>query len=134
MKKVSVVKQNGVLLALTPGIYPRSGEQNKELGIFGKVKDLGGRDIVARATELFWYPSEVDVSIRPGWFYHTDQDKQVKSLNHLTDIYFKSVGYNSVLLLNIPPDLRGLINENRCAAAERIFQLFKENFCPVIMC
>ena len=98
--------------ALTPGIYPRSGEQNKELGIFGKAKDLGGRDIVARATELFWYPSEVDVSIRPGWFYHADQDKQVKSLNHLTDIYFKSVGYNSVLLLNIPPDLRGLINEN----------------------
>ena len=98
--------------ALTPGIYPRSGEQNKELGIFGKAKDLGGRDIVARATELFWYPSEVDVSIRPGWFYHADQDKQVKSLNHLADIYFKSVGYNSVLLLNIPPDLRGLINEN----------------------
>lgn len=116
--------------ALTPGIYPRSGEQNKELGIFGKAKDLGGRDIVARATELFWYPSEVDVSIRPGWFYHADQDKQVKSLNHLTDIYFKSVGYNSVLLLNIPPDLRGLINGNDVQRLKEFFQLFKENFCP----
>lgn len=114
--------------ALTPGIYPRSGEQNKELGIFGKAKDLGGRDIVARATELFWYPSEVDVSIRPGWFYHTDQDKQVKSLNHLTDIYFKSVGYNSVLLLNIPPDLRGLINENDVQRLKEFSSYLKKTF------
>lgn len=114
--------------ALTPGIYPRSGEQNKELGIFGKAKDLGGRDIVARATELFWYPSEVDVSIRPGWFYHADQDKQVKSLNHLTDIYFKSVGYNSVLLLNIPPDLRGLINENDVQRLKEFSGYLKKTF------
>ena len=114
--------------ALTPGIYPRSGEQNKEVGIFGKAKDLGGRDIVARATELFWYPSEVDVSIRPGWFYHADQDKQVKSLNHLTDIYFKSVGYNSVLLLNIPPDLRGLINENDVQRLKEFSSYLKKTF------
>ncbi|MCD7938731.1 MAG: alpha-L-fucosidase [Bacteroides intestinalis] len=114
--------------ALTPGIYPRSGEQNKGLGIFGKAKDLGGRDIVARATELFWYPSEVDVSIRPGWFYHADQDKQVKSLNHLTDIYFKSVGYNSVLLLNIPPDLRGLINENDVQRLKEFSSYLKKTF------
>lgn len=114
--------------ALTPGIYPRFGEQNKELGIFGKAKDLGGRDIVARATELFWYPSEVDVSIRPGWFYHADQDKQVKSLNHLTDIYFKSVGYNSVLLLNIPPDLRGLINENDVQRLKEFSSYLKKTF------
>lgn len=113
---------------LTPGIYPRSGEQNKELGIFGKAKDLGGRDIVARATELFWYPSEVDVSIRPGWFYHADQDKQVKSLSHLTDIYFKSVGYNSVLLLNIPPDLRGLINENDVQRLKEFSGYLKNTF------
>ena len=114
--------------ALTPGIYPRSGEQNKELGIFGKAKDLGGRDIVARATELFWYPSEVDVSIRPGWFYHADQNRQVKSLNHLTDIYFKSVGYNSVLLLNIPPDLRGLINENDVQRLKEFSSYLKKTF------
>lgn len=98
--------------ALVPGIYERSGEQNKKLGIFPKAKDLGGRNIIAKADELFWYPSEVDVSIRPGWFYHASQDNEVKSLAKLTDIYFESVGYNSVLLLNIPPDKRGLIHEN----------------------
>jgi len=63
-------------------------------------------------TGLVWYPAECDVSIRPGWFYHPQQDKKVKSLKRLLDIYFKSVGRNSVLLLNVPPDRRGLIHEN----------------------
>ncbi len=114
--------------ALTPSIYSRSGEQRQKLGIFGQAKDLGGRELVSRATELFWYPSEVDVSIRPGWFYHADQDKQVKSLNHLTDIYFKSVGYNSVLLLNIPPDLRGLINESDVQRLKEFSGYLKKTF------
>ncbi|MCL5098070.1 MAG: alpha-L-fucosidase [Candidatus Omnitrophica bacterium] len=63
-------------------------------------------------TGLVWWPAECDVSIRPGWFYHSSQDNQVKSLADLLDIYYKSVGRNSVLLLNLPPDRRGLINEN----------------------
>jgi alpha-L-fucosidase len=74
-------------------------------------KDLGSRDLVAKAQEAYWYPSEVDVSIRPGWFYHAEQDEQVRSLANLVNIYYRSVGCNSVLLLNIPPDRRGLIHE-----------------------
>ena len=79
--------------------------------------DLGSRAMLEKASELFWYPSEVDVSIRPGWFYHTYEDSKVKSVKQLMDIYCKSVGYNSVLLLNIPPDREGRIN---AADAQRL--------------
>ncbi|MGL5245662.1 MAG: alpha-L-fucosidase, partial [Sarcina sp.] len=59
-----------------------------------------------------WIVGEADVSIRPGWFYHSSQDNSVKSLSKLIDIYFNSVGRNAQLLLNIPPDKRGLVHEN----------------------
>lgn len=66
-------------------------------------------NIHPNAERKVWYPAECDVSIRPGWFWHADQDDKVKSLAHLVDIYFKSVGRNSVLLLNVPPNNRGLL-------------------------
>ena len=113
---------------LTPGIYARSEENNKRLGVFSKAEDLGSRDILKNATELFWYPSEVDVSIRPGWFYHKEEDNKVKSLKHLADIYFQSVGYNSVLLLNIPPDRRGLINEADVTRLKEFAEYRKQTF------
>jgi alpha-L-fucosidase len=76
------------------------------------AEDLGSREKIAAARALAWYPAETDVSIRPDWFYHASQDKEVKTPEKLIDIYFSSVGRNGVLLLNIPPDKRGLIHEN----------------------
>jgi alpha-L-fucosidase len=58
---------------------------------------------------LQWWPAECDVSIRDGWFYHADQ--LPKSVDDLTEIYFGSVGRNSVLLLNVPPDTQGLLHD-----------------------
>lgn len=77
-----------------------------------KDQDRGGRSKLLGATGLVWYPAETDVSIRPGWFYHSSEDNKVKSPEKLLDIYYNSVGKNSVLLVNIPPDKNGLINEN----------------------
>ncbi len=58
-----------------------------------------------------WRPGESDVSIRPGWFWHRKEDDKVRSVENLVDLYFKSVGRNSLLLLNVPPNDQGLLSD-----------------------
>lgn len=101
--------------ALSPLAAEGGKENNERLGIEEKSKDLGSRELIEKAHKLFWYPSEVDVSIRPGWFYHPREDEQVKSLSELVNIYFHSVGMNSVLLLNVPPMPGGKLAEEDVA-------------------
>jgi len=77
-------------------------------------EDLGSRAFLEHEKDLIWYPAETDVSIRPGWFYHPEEDSKVKSLESLLHIYETSVGGNAVLLLNVPPDTAGRIHEEDC--------------------
>lgn len=58
-----------------------------------------------------WIPAETDVSIRPGWFWRESENDRVKSVEDLMNIWISSVGRNSLLLLNVPPDTRGRIHE-----------------------
>ena len=57
-----------------------------------------------------WIPAECDVSIRPGWFYHPEEDDKVKTPEQLADLYYKSVGRNATFLLNFPVDRDGRVN------------------------
>jgi len=81
----------------------------------GKAAD-GARDPIKRLQHgdrggTVWRPGESDVSIRPGWFYHPQEDSKVRSVENLVDLYFKSVGRNSLLLLNVPPNREGLLSD-----------------------
>lgn len=71
-------------------------------------EDLGSRDVVSKNANLIWYPAEVDVSIRKGWFY--PGGGKTKSTRQLINIYLNSVGNNCTLLLNVPPNDKGVIS------------------------
>lgn len=75
-----------------------------------------------------WVPGEADVSIRPGWFYHTSEDDKVHTLDEMVDFYYQSVGRNATFLLNIPPDRRGLIHENDIQRLKEYSAVIKADF------
>ncbi|MEU2020877.1 alpha-L-fucosidase [Streptomyces sp. NPDC016469] len=79
--------------------------------------DIGSRTrlLDPSVNYLQWYPAEADVSNRPGWFYH--EDEQPKTAAQLMNLYEKSVGRNASLLLNVPPAPDGRI------ASEDVAQL-----------
>jgi len=91
---------------------------------------MPGFDKYAKGQEngTHWVPTECDVSIRPGWYYHPEEDEKVKSLSALVDIYFNAVGRNSNFLLNLPVDKRGLIHENDEAQLMKLAAFLKEMY------
>ena len=89
---------------------------------------LGSREAIRDAGPLVWYPAEVNTSIRPGWFYHPEQDGQVRSLGELLEIYGQSVGGNATFLLNVPPDTRGQFHENDAARLSELGNALRAAF------
>lgn len=83
-------------------------------------EDLGSRKILEKNAYLAWYPAEVDVSIRKGWFYHKKDDRTVKSARRLFNIYLKSVGNNCTLLLNVPPTDKGVICQKDVSVLKKL--------------
>lgn len=100
--------------ALAESIQEKSqqadNEEFRQRKITSDMEDLGSRKALEGETDLIWYPAEVNTSIRPGWFYHPEEDDKVKSLKELIHIYTGSVGGNATFLLNIPPMPNGLLN------------------------
>ena len=106
-------------------------ESFRQRKISASDRDLGSREILENEEDLIWYPAEVNLSIRPGWFYHEEEDDKLKSLDELMKVYVNSVGGNANMLLNVPPNKDGLIAEGDVLRlkemGEEIERLFREN-------
>lgn len=105
--------------------YTPHGSNNDKPGI-GNTKYKEGE--TGTKNGAFWMPAEVDVSIRPGWFYHKSEDGKVRDLNSLKEIYFKSVGNGAGWNLNLPPDRTGQINVNDVKALEEFQDYLTQSF------
>lgn len=103
-------------------------ESFRARGIRSEDMDLGSRRALENEEELIWYPAEVDTSIRPGWFYHREEDGRVKSAQELFELYLKTVGGNATLLLNIPPNTDGLFSPEDVEQLEQLGRLIKNSF------
>jgi alpha-L-fucosidase len=75
-----------------------------------------------------WIPAETDVSIRPGWFWHAKENDKVRSPQNLVNLYYQSVGRNSLLLLNIPPNSNGLFEPQDVQAIKEFRNILDETF------
>lgn len=97
-------------------------------------EDLGSRNLLKNCPELCWYPAEVDVSIRKGWFYSKKTNLTVKSAKKLFNIYIRSVGNNCTLLLNVPPSDKGTIHMKDAMALRALGKKIREMHSkPVIV-
>lgn len=89
-------------------------------------EDLGSRKILSKNAYLSWYPAEVDVSIRRGWFHHKADNSKVKSVKKLFNIYLTSVGNNCTLLLNVPPTNKGVIHKRDVSRLKKLGKKIKD--------
>ena len=93
--------------------------------------DLGSLSKIKNCLEnngfLHWYPAETNTSIREGWFWR-DEAQYVKSPQKITDIWYRSVGGNTVFLLNIPPNNKGLFSEHDVDVLKKVGKQLSETF------
>ena len=90
--------------------------------------DLGSRQKYNQVSHLIWYPSQVKVSLRPGWFYHDEHDYQVKDAQTLLDYYFGSVGRNSTLVLGLAINRKGLLPEPDVSSLNQFKDAYNQIF------
>lgn len=110
-------------------IQKNSQSEEKDTSALKDIKsvdmDLGSRKILKDAQDLCWYPAEVDVSIRKGWFWSAKDNITVKSVKKLMKIYYSSIGNNCTLLLNVPPTKKGVIHKKDAKRLEEFGSAIK---------
>ena len=76
-----------------------------------------------------WMPNEVDVSIlRPNWFWSPTSQRNLLTLDTMTEIYYRSIGRGAQLLLNVPPDTSGLMPAEDVTRARQFGQEIQRRF------
>ena len=104
---------------------PHAPDEGKQPGN-GYTKDFEGTE--GQRDGKYWMPAECDVSLRPGWFYHKDQDDKVKPVDTLLSLYYQSVGRGACLDLGLSPDRRGLLFENDVDTLKKFGEILKNTF------
>ena len=104
---------------------PHAPEPGKEPGN-GFTKDAEGTE--GHRNGKYWMPAECDVALRPGWFYHKEQDEKVKSPDTLLSLYYQSVGRGACLDLGLSPDRRGMLNDNDVNSLKEFGTRLKQTF------
>lgn len=92
------------------------------------VDDLGSREVLYKGQYLHYQPAETDVSIRDGWFYRDDEKQRVRSADDVFDMYERSTGGNSVLLLNIPPNKAGRFSERDSSVLAEVGRRIRDTY------
>jgi alpha-L-fucosidase len=92
------------------------------------AEDLGSREIIYNANYLHYQPAETNTSIREGWFYRDDTNQKVRSADDVFDIYERSVGGNSIFLLNIPPNREGEISSRDIEVLKDVGSRIRETY------
>lgn len=124
----------------------KSESQAKELqSVSYDAEDRGSRELLKNYRDLIWFPAEADVSIHNGWFYMDPKEAEswdqknaakARSAKQLEEIYYKTVGGNALLLMNVPPSKDGVITESDVKLLQdfkkRIDKTFAEKLSPVI--
>ncbi|MEM7659964.1 MAG: alpha-L-fucosidase [Bacteroidota bacterium] len=108
--------------------YPTTWSPLLREEVYGGMMEYAAEYSDGQENGTHWVPGEADVSIRPGWYYHPNEDDKVKSLQQLLEIYYRSLGQNSNLLLNFPVDRRGLIHETDLRQLNKLTTQLKLDF------
>jgi alpha-L-fucosidase len=121
-----VGNENGYADATSWATYtPHAPDTGKEPAN-GYTKDYEGTK--GQRDGKYWMPAECDVSLRPGWFYHADQDDKVKSPAALLSLYYKSVGRGACLDLGLSPNKSGLLHANDVRSLQQFGDVLKKTF------
>lgn len=91
-------------------------------------KDIGSREKLYNAKFLHYQQAETNTSIREGWFYRDDDKQKVRNADDVFDMYERSVGGNSTLLLNIPPNREGKFSPEDVNVLVEVGNRIKETY------